>query len=81
MPAFKALYGGIRSPRRNHSLSADGFSRRFDVGDYDAAVRRAFALYGRRAEWKKVQAQAMAQQFDWETAADHYVAVYGSMAG
>ena len=54
---------------------------RFDVGDYDAAMRRAFALYGRRAEWKKVQAQAMAQQFDWETAADHYVAVYGSMAG
>ena len=54
---------------------------RFDVADYDAAVRRAFALYGRRAEWKKVQAQAMAQQFDWETAADHYVAVYGSMAG
>ena len=54
----------------------DGFA----VTDYLAAVRRAFALHARRSEWKKVQARAMAQNFDWAAAADRYVAVYRSIA-
>jgi starch synthase len=53
---------------------------RLELGDYLAAVRRTFALYARRGDWRKVQAQAMAQRFDWETAADQYAAVYGSIA-
>ncbi len=62
--------------------TATGFVfERFEVGDYAAALRRAFTLFGRRSDWRKVQLQAMAQRFDWETAADHYVAVYESIAG
>ena len=53
---------------------------RFEVADYLSAVRRAFALHGRRSEWKKVQLRAMQQRFDWETAADQYLAVYRSIA-
>ena len=52
---------------------------RFDVADYLSAVRRAFALHGRRNEWKKVQMRAMQQNFDWEAAADQYLAVYRSI--
>jgi starch synthase len=52
----------------------------FEVADYLAAVRRAFALHRRRAEWKKVQARGMAQNFDWSAAADRYIAVYRSIA-
>ena len=50
---------------------------RFDVADYLAAVRRAFALYRHapQSDWRKVQGRAMAQPFDWETAAERYLAV------
>jgi starch synthase len=61
--------------------TATGFVfERLELGDYLAAMRRAFALFQRRTEWRKVQAQAMAQRFDWETAADRYAAVYRSIA-
>ena len=53
---------------------------RFEVGDYLSAVRRAFALHGRRNEWRKVQMRAMQQRFDWETAAERYLEVYRSIA-
>jgi starch synthase len=57
--------------------SATGFVfERFEVGDYRAAVRRACALYARPAEWRRVQATAMAQNFDWDTAAARYAALY-----
>jgi starch synthase len=39
-------------------------------------VRRACALYARPAEWRRVQAPAMAQNFDWDTAAARYAALY-----
>ena len=53
---------------------------RFDVDDYLAAVRRACALFRRRADWHQVQANAMAQNFDWDAAAAQYVALYGQVA-
>ncbi len=49
---------------------------RFDVADFSAAVRRAFALHGRPAEWRKVQKRAMAQAFGWDTSAAQYLAEY-----
>jgi starch synthase len=49
---------------------------RFASGDYGAALRRAFALFKRGNEWRKVQRRAMAQRFGWDTAAAQYVAQY-----
>ena len=49
---------------------------RFDVADFNAAVRRAVALYQRRNDWRQVQRRAMAQRFDWGAAAEQYVALY-----
>ena len=57
--------------------SATGFVfERFDVGDYRAAVRRACVLHARPDEWRRVQATAMAQNFDWDAAAARYAALY-----
>jgi len=48
----------------------------FDDGGIGAALRRAFALYQRDADWKVVQQCGMQQQFGWEAAAAHYLALY-----
>ena len=61
--------------------SATGFVfSRFDVADYLAAMRRACILYDRRDDWRQVQASAMAQQFDWDAAAERYAALYHEVA-
>jgi starch synthase len=44
-----------------------------------AALRRAFALYRRPAQWRAVQRRGMAQRFDWLSAAQHYQAIYQSL--
>ena len=49
---------------------------RFEVADYQAALRRAFALFKDKAEWQAVQRRAMAQAFDWDAAAAQYIAQY-----
>jgi starch synthase len=60
--------------------TATGFVfERLEIGDYLAAVRRAFALFERRSDWRKVQARAMGQPFDWTAAAERYAAVYRSV--
>lgn len=57
--------------------TASGFVfEHFDVAGFNAAVRRAFALYTRKAEWKRVQKYAMQQDFGWEYAATQYLALY-----
>jgi starch synthase len=56
--------------------TATGFVfERYEVDDYLAAVRRAFALHRRPDDWRRVQARAMAQDFDWDAAAAQYLAV------
>jgi starch synthase len=52
----------------------------FDDAGIDAALRRAFALYGREADWKQVQERGMRQQFGWDAAANHYLALYRQIA-
>ena len=49
---------------------------RFEPGDYARAMRRAFALYRRPTDWKRVRATAMRRPVDWATAAAQYIAVY-----
>lgn len=51
-------------------LSADGLS---------SALRRAFALFRRPAQWVAVQRRGMGLRFDWPTAAQHYLAMYKSL--
>jgi starch synthase len=51
----------------------------FDAAAFGAALRRAFALHARRAEWRRVQRAAMQQVFDWRNAAQHYVGLYRSL--
>ena len=46
---------------------------------FSAALHRALSLYRRPAQWRLVQRQAMAQRFDWLTAAQHYQAIYQSL--
>lgn len=56
---------------------ATGFSfDRFGAEGYARALRRAFALYRRPADWRAVRASAMRRPADWGTAAAHYLAVY-----
>ena len=60
--------------------SATGFVfEGFDGAAYGAALRRAFALQARDAEWRRVQRAAMHRVFDWDGAAAHYVALYRSL--
>lgn len=59
------------------SGEATGFSfNAFDAADYARAVRRAFALYRRPADWRAVRAAAMSRPADWGTAAARYLQVY-----
>ena len=52
------------------TLNASGFL---------AALRRAFSLYHRPAEWAAVQRRGMALRFDWTASAQHYKAIYQSL--
>jgi len=57
--------------------TATGFAfDRFEPEAYARAVRRAFALYRRPADWRAVRATAMSRPADWRQAATHYLSVY-----
>jgi starch synthase len=45
-----------------------------------AAIRRAFALYARRTDWKATQQRAMRQDFGWGASAERYLALYRELA-
>jgi len=49
---------------------------RFDATDYDRALRRAFALYQRAPDWRRVRGNAMRRPADWASAAGQYIEVY-----
>jgi starch synthase len=48
----------------------------FDADGYGRALRRAFALYRRPADWRRVRGTAMRQPADWQAAAARYIGVY-----
>ena len=61
--------------------SATGFVfSQFSQTAFDAAVRRAFALFKRPGEWRAVQAQAMRQDVGWQASAKAYLALYRQVA-
>ena len=60
--------------------SATGFVfDELNAHDFLSAVRRAFALFRRPAEWTAVQQSGMRLRFDWQAAAQHYLAMYQSL--
>ena len=57
--------------------SATGFAfDEFNEAGYARALRRAFALYARPADWRRVRAAGMRRPADWGSAAAHYIDVY-----
>lgn len=52
----------------------------FNVTEYNRAVRRAFALYKRKTDWKQIQKRGMQQHFGWENAAKQYLTLYQQVA-
>lgn len=48
----------------------------FTLDDYTAAIKRAFALYNRKVDWKKVRKTAMRQNFSWDVAAAKILDIY-----
>ncbi|WP_374348220.1 glycogen synthase GlgA [Chitinimonas sp.] len=62
--------------------SACGFVfERFAQTDFDAAVRRAFALRARQDGWQAAQQRAMRLRFGWQGPAAQYVQLYQQLAG
>ena len=54
----------------------DGFTK----VAFAAAVRRAFALFERRNDWRRLQQQAMQQCFGWDAAACKMLSLYEQIA-
>ncbi|VTU39481.1 glycogen synthase GlgA [Variovorax sp. PBL-E5] len=48
----------------------------FDIEGCTRAMRRAFALHARPADWRRVRAHAMRRPADWAAAAARYITVY-----
>jgi starch synthase len=82
LPLVRAV-GGLADTVTDCSLenlddgSASGFVfHDLNVADLSSALRRAFALQRRPADWLAVQRHAMALRFDWARAASDYLRVY-----
>ncbi|MDE5039767.1 starch synthase, partial [Francisella tularensis subsp. holarctica] len=48
----------------------------FSVESLYLALRRAFALYNRKTDWKKVRKTAMQQQVTWDSSAENIYQIY-----
>jgi starch synthase len=62
--------------------TATGFS--FDQPtreEFEACVRRALGFYRQPLVWRKMQSNAMAQDFGWQRSADAYARLYHKVAG
>ena len=86
LPLVRAV-GGLADTVTDCSLenldegSASGFVfHQLNVTEFSAALRRAFALQRRPADWRAVQRHAMALRFDWARAASAYLQVYRQAA-
>ena len=87
LPLVHAV-GGLADTVTDCSLEAidDGSASGFVFHDFSAsgllgAVRRAFALRRRPADWSAVQRHAMQQRFDWQQPAQAYRSLYQSLLG
>ncbi|MBK2111974.1 glycogen synthase GlgA [Francisella tularensis subsp. novicida FSC159] len=51
----------------------------FSVESLTLAIRRAFALYNRKTDWKKVRKTAMQQQVTWDSSAEKIYQIYKNL--
>lgn len=79
--------GGLADTVRDASLenladdSATGFVfERCEQGDYDAAVRRTFALFQQREAWERTRRRAMSCRFGWDGPARAYLDLYRAIS-
>lgn len=49
------------------------------VVDMHACLRRAIAMYQQPLSWRRIQLEAMRQDFGWERSAEQYLALYQSL--
>jgi starch synthase len=69
-------------PKSIAERTATGFA--FDEPTLDAftaALSRALALYQEPLTWRRLQLQAMAQDFSWSASAENYISLYRSASG
>lgn len=52
-----------------------------DLGSLTAAIGRALALYREPLTWRRLQLQAMAQDYSWDTSAARYADLYSDVTG
>jgi starch synthase len=86
LPLVRAV-GGLADTVTDCSLENldDGSASGFVFQDLSeaallSAIRRAFALHRRTADWRAVQRHAMGLRFDWARAATDYLRVYQQAA-
>ncbi|MDE4963431.1 starch synthase, partial [Francisella tularensis subsp. holarctica] len=51
----------------------------FSVESLTLAIRRAFDLYNRKTDWKKVRKTAMQQQVNWDSSAEKIYQIYKNL--
>lgn len=78
--------GGLADTVTDSSLEnlADGTATgfvfdEFSVESLTLAIRRAFALYNRKIDWKKVRKTAMQQKVTWDSSAEKIYQIYKNL--
>lgn len=51
------------------------------ASEFSACTRRALSVYNQPILWRKLQSNAMAQDFSWRRSAQAYAQLYGSLTG
>ena len=82
IPVVRAV-GGLADTVR-HFDAARGSGTGFVFRDYDVngllwAIREALAAFDRPADWARLRANAMAEDFSWESSARRYVELYRAL--
>jgi len=81
LPIVHAV-GGLQDtvfekPVNNIGLDGNGFVFHYPAAeDLHAAIKRALAAYQQPDVWKKLQQNAMSQDFSWEKSAERYEEIY-----
>ncbi|HEY6000385.1 MAG TPA: glycogen synthase GlgA [bacterium] len=82
VPVVRAVGGLVDTVRPYDPARGTGTGfvfRDYDVGGLLWAVREALAAFARPADWARLRANGMAEDFSWESSARRYVELYRSL--